>query len=150
MGVKETNGLLLATGAANRVSLTTGIAATTGAATEVAGKTLEGANEEEDEDVGKMSDGAESSAFAKVGSNRNVGSRLAGGEAASIGDDDISAESGGESSGAEKFDDDLVFLAELLEEEMPAVLSRELGPVDTREAFRLLEIRNAADIVGLI
>ena len=112
---------------------------------------MEGANEEEDEDVGKMSDGAESSAFAKtVGSNRNVGSRLAGGEAASIGDDDISAESGGESSEAKKLEEDLVFLAELLEEEMPAVLSRELGPVDTREAFRLLEIRNAADIVGLI
>ena len=142
---------MLATGAADRVSLTTGIAATTEAATEVVGKTLEGANEEEDEDVGKMSDGAESSAFAKtVGSNRNVGSRLAGGEAASIGDDDISAESGGESSEAKKLEEDLVFLAELLEEEMPAVLSRELGPVDTREAFRLLEIRNAADIVGLI
>lgn len=147
MGVKETNGLLLATGAANRVSLTTGIAATTGAATEVADKTWEGANEE-DEDVGKMSDGARSSALAKVGSNRNVGSRLAVGVATSMGDGDISAESGGESSEAEKLEEDLVFLAELLEEEMPAVLSKELGPEVTRETFRLLAIRNAADIVG--
>ena len=47
--------MLLATGAANRASLTTGIAATTGVA---ANKTGEGADEEEHEIVGKMSDGA--------------------------------------------------------------------------------------------
>ena len=111
-------------------------------------RATEGANEEEDEDVGKMSDGAKSSAFANVRSRRIVGSRFAGGVATSMGDGVISAEFGGESSEAENLDEDLVFLAALLEEEMPAVLSKELGPEVTRETFRLLAIRNAADIVG--
>ena len=48
--------MLLATGAANRVLLAKGIVATTGAATEVAGKTREVASEEEDEDVGIFSE----------------------------------------------------------------------------------------------
>ena len=58
-----------------------------------------------------------------------------------------SVESGGESSEAEEREADPVFLAALSVEEMPESWSWELGS-ETLEAFLLLEIRNAAEILN--